>query len=234
MNFQFDSNGNYDEDLDEAYFESDDDSYDAYDDDAYGESDDDSSEARASKKVRKAQGAKGRPMKKSQPQAYKGAATINTPAGQAKVNLPPDLVSKKEFKELEAKVIAINEANLKNGKAIDVLSDNTKKLEQRLEKLGADTKKQFGAISQGQMMSAFIPPTLKSFKSQGDATETTVVSSSFDMTNAMLPMLLSGGMSGSSGSNDMMMPMMIMAMNQGSSNDNSMMFLMMAMMMGNK
>jgi hypothetical protein len=243
MNYHFDSNGYYDDDIEDALFENDDDAYDddaydddAYDDDALGENDDDASERRKGRRrTRDARGAKGRRMRPGQTKPYRGTATMNTPAGQAKVKLPPDLVSKKEFKALEAKVVAINDGNIKNGKAIDVLNGNTKKLEARLDKMAADNKKQFEGIRQGQMMGAFIQPSLTSFTPAGSTTPTTVASSSFDSSSAMLPMLFSSMGSGG-GSNDMMMPMMMMAMNQGggSGNDNSMMFMMMAMMMGNK
>lgn len=244
MSYQFESNGSYyDEDVEDAYMETDDDAYDAYDDDAYDDDaydddayDDDASERRKkSNRTNTARGAKGKHMKPGLARPYRGSATMNTPAGQAKVKLPSDLVSKKEFKALEVRVVANNEAIIKNGKAIDVLNANTKKLEQRLDKMTAANKKQFSSINQGLMMSALIQPSLTSFTPQGGA-EVKVSNSAFDSTSALLPMLFSGGMGGGGGSNDMMLPMMMIALQgQGSSsNDNSGLFIAMAMMMGNK
>lgn len=177
-----------------------------------------------------------RAMKPTRLVPYKGSATLDTPAGRADVALPSDLVSKSEFKALEARVLANNRAILGSGRALGTLGVNTKKLDQGLRNNAALSKKKFAAIQQGQMLSALLPPKLTSFKvteikdrngnivldSDSDrATRVlekddnlTIANAKFDLMSTLLPMIASGGMGGAaeSGSNNMMMPFLLMAM----------------------
>jgi hypothetical protein len=189
--------------------------------------------------------------------AYRGQGTIQTPAGDAKVNLPPDLVSKKEFKELEAKVLANNKAILKNGKAIEVLNGNTKRLDAGLVAQGktvSGLQKNVSGIQQGQMFSALLPPKLTQVTITSDVTgastaapKTAEISSSkTDTLTSLLPLMISGGMGGASGSGgsnnmNMMLPMILLLNDKNNTNtggnnnnDNTMLMVVMMMMMNNK
>ncbi len=238
--YSFESDVNwYQEEPEEAYYVESDDEYNDYDNDFFGEA---SATVRGFRGVKpptaaKPKGVVGVPMKPAPPPAYRGSGVVNTPAGQAKVNLPPDLVSQKEFKALEEKVLANNKAILANGKAINALTQNTKSLELAYSRNSANVQKKFAAIQQGQMISAFLQPKLTKLKFQGE-TERTVETSAFDSTSALLPMLLMGGFGGDkdgdsgSGMNNMMLPLMMIALNDkdNSGSDNTMMFLALTMM----
>lgn len=246
----------------DAYDDSYDDSYDDdYDD--YSESEDDYSERRRTggrgRRTRPAQGARGSRMNRTSVNRYSGKATINTPAGKAQVALPPDLVTKKELKELEAKVLANNKAILKNGKAISVLNINTKRLDDGLaahNRSAEGIKKTISGIQQGQMFSALLPPKLEKIKVYGGAAaietipkdeaaaiDVKVKSSSFDSLNTLLPLMISGGMSGGTGSSNnnsmnMMLPLVLLMNDKkeesDDKNDNTMLLVVMMMMMNNK
>lgn len=248
---------------DDSYEDSNDDSYD----DDYPDDYDDYSERRRGgifggrRRAQNAQPARGGRMGRTNQGAYRGQGTIETPAGKAKVNLPPDLVSKKEFKELEAKVLANNKAILKNGKAIEVLNGNTKRLDAGLAAQGktvSGLQKNISGIQQGQMFSALLPPKLEKVKVYGGGTadittipkdeanaiDVKVKSSSFDTLNTLLPLMFSGSMGGGSGSlgsnnnMNMMLPMVLILTNKDNDDDkkddNTMLLVAMMMMMNNK
>lgn len=250
-------------DTDDAYFDDYNDGYDdsyddSYDDD-YSEDDDDYSERRKGRKgrTRRAQGARGTRMNRVNTNRYGGKGTITTPAGKAKVNLPPDLVTKKELKALEAKVLANNKAILKNGQAIGVLNTNTKRLDDGLSaqnRSNEGLKKSISGIQQGQLFGALLPPKLEKVKIYGDAAipeipageaaaiDVKVKSSSFDSLTTLLPIMMSGGMSGGTGSGgnnmNMMLPMVLLLSQKDkdsdNKDDNTMLLVVMMMMMNSK
>ena len=238
----------------------DDDYSDPYDDDYSDSYDDDYSERRrrGQTRTRPARGAQGVRMGRTSPGVYRGQGTIETPAGKAKVNLPPDLVTKKEFNELQAKVLANNKAILKNGKAIEVLNGNTKRLDSGLVSQGKTlngVQKNVSGIQQGLMVSALLPPKLESvtisdvdkaidatLTTPDNPTKATVKSASFDSMTTLLPLMMSGGMGGGSGSSasnnnmNMMLPMVLLLNNKDDDkkDDNTMLMVVMMMMMNNK
>ncbi len=242
---QFESNG---VDYDEAY-----DLGEDFDDEAYdlGEA---SLLSRARQIPRLAMGLMGR----IPTTPYRGSATIDTPAGRANVAMPSDLVSKKEFQALEARVLANNRAILGTGKVVSGLSVSTKKLEIN----AARTRKKFQGLQQGQLFSALLPPKLTSLTiseekdkngnpivarsaavSKDNPETLTVQSAKFDLMTTLLPMIASGAIGGStdgggSSSMSMMLPL-ILIMNdkdKGSNDkdDNSTLLLVMMMMMMGK
>lgn len=250
-------NGSEADDYDSAY-ESDDESFGESDDEDYSERSRRGGRPFSSSRRPNVRGASGRPFGRTPVSPYQGRGTINTPAGSAQVALPKDLVSKKEFQALEKKVLANNQAILKNGKGITGLNDNVKKLDRDLSarisdqaKRVADNKKAIGNAQQAQLFSAILPPKINNITfSEAPVVGAAVgASASFDMTTAMLPALLTGGMgtgsgSGASGQNDMMMPLVLLAASgalgggntstSGSSDNTGLMLALVFMLMGNR
>lgn len=187
-------------------------------------------------------GVRGRPFSAARPRPFQGAGTINTPAGTANVSLPQNLATKAELQALEQKVLANNKAILANGQAINRTNQNVKQMDTDLRRRIADNAKNIANVQQAQMFSALLPPKLEEL-TVGTNTST-VTDAKFNMTSALLPALLTGGLGGSgsgasSGSTDMMLPIMLIAASGGlgggsSSGDNSTMILALALMMGNK
>lgn len=226
---QFEFNG---EDYEEGYDE------EAYEDDAY-----DLGESNLLSRVRQIPRVVASLMGRVPTTPYRGNAILNTPAGPANVEMPPDLVSKREFKALEEKVLANNRAILVAGKAIGGINLNTKKLEQGFLKNASLNRKKFQAIQQGQMFSALLPPKLTSLTtSAGSAPgKQTVTATEYDLMTTLLPMIVSGGIGGGSGKGDgssnmnMMLPLILImndkdkASNTGT--DNTLLMVMMMMMM---
>ncbi len=215
----------------------------------YGENDTDSDERLFQRPFG---GVLGRPFKKLLPGPRPGPGTIQTPAGSASVKLPDNLATKQELRALEERVLANNKAILVNGKAINRINENMKKMDASVNRRINEQRKTIDSLKQAQMFSLLLPPKLEEIKAtvslDGNGVSTSKVTESrFNMTSALLPALMTGsfgsGMGGgsgsSSGSSDMMLPMILLASSggfggSGGSSDNSAMMLALVMMMGNK
>ncbi len=152
-----------------------------------------------------------RPMHQIVPVPYRGAATLDTPAGQAQVQLPSNLVHKGEYQHLQKQVKADNQALIAAGSELGVQGEQLQAIEQALAAFMARTNKRFDALRQSSLISGLIQPNLTEIKDdKGNVIK--VKSSSFDLTSSLLPALLSGGFSEGSGGagNDMMLPLLLL------------------------
>lgn len=253
---------NYDElngdailfDAEDSFFDPED--YESYteEEEDYSTQDEDYAEwrNRRGRRTRNARGAHGSRMSRTDAGRYQGRGTIDTPAGKAQVTLPPDLVSKREFKALEAKVLANNRAILKNGKAIDVLNSNGKRLDDGLlgQRKSIDGfRRRLQGLQNSQLFSVLLPPKLEKITvTSAVPTDTTeerpaevaVKNANFDTMSALLPLMLSGSLggnnSGASDGQNMMLPLLLILNDRDKDRkdkqDNTLLLL--AMMMMNK
>lgn len=189
-------------------------------------------------------------MPTTPPRPYSRPGVISTPAGNAEVKLPTDLVDMAKFRELEQKVLQNNKAILVNSNAIGALNSNTKKMEVaigRQTRAIANIGKQIDGLKQGQMFAAILPPKIQeiNFTAAPGAGSNKVESTKVDMLTSLLPMMVSGGFGGSTTStgtnsnNNMMLPLLLLATRDGGlsgtgGNNDSTLILVMAMMMMNK
>lgn len=253
---------NYDElNGDAILFDTEDSLFDAADYESYSEDEEDYAEPTEDyaewrigrgRRTRTARGAHGSRMARTDAGWYQGKGTISTPAGKAQVTLPPDLVSKREFKALEAKVLANNRAILKNGKAIDVLNSNSKRLDDGLSSQHKSIdkfKKSLQGLQNSQLFSVLLPPRLEKVTvtsaipadtSKERPAEVAVENTSFDTMTSLLPLMLSGSLGGATNGNNpgqnMMLPLLLILNDRDKDrkdkNDNTLLLL--AMMMMNK